>query len=65
MLAPKARAKILRYFARKQPVTSPFSNSRGVGGGELPQVTLLSGRLAKRTKPDKFGNFPILEKLIL
>ena len=38
MLAPKARAKILRYFARKQPVTSPFQIPEGEGVGNCRRL---------------------------
>ena len=62
MRAPTARAKILGYFAQKQRVTSPFSNSEW---GQLPQVALplrLPGLARRPPETDKFGYFPILEK---
>ena len=43
MWAPKARAKILGYLARKERMTSSFSNSTG-GGGNCPRLPP-SGRL--------------------
>ena len=61
MPALEAQTKILGCFARKQPMTSLFSNSRWANApGCSP---LRSPGLARRPpKTDKFGNFPILEK---
>ena len=61
MPALEAQTKILGCFARKQPMTSLFSNSRWANAPGCPP--LRSPGLARRpSKTDKFGNFPILEK---
>ena len=61
MPALKVQTKMLGYFARKQPMTLLFSNSRLANAPGCPP--LRSPGLARRPpKTDKFGNFPILEK---